>query len=307
MAELLQYRLADLEGGEASLVLSSGIAATACTVLTLLQPGDHLLVGGWLRPESRQFFEVELPSLGMDVEFINPLEPRMWRRSVHARTRALFIESPVLATTRIVDLRPLHHLTKETGLALIVDATAATPMTSTPLAHGADLVVHDARHLLDGAGDGPLGVVTGTETVIESIRMKRDAWGLTPHPAAVSQLERGLATLEVRIARQTATAQAIAEWTQGCRGVQAVYYPGLPSHPDHAVASEQWRGSGTTLMIDCIDDERGDRLREMVPGVEEAASTDTRVAPLVERRQVALHIGLESVDAVRATLSAALE
>jgi cystathionine beta-lyase/cystathionine gamma-synthase len=116
-----------------------------------------------------------------------------------------------------------------------------------------------------------------------------------------------LATLELRIARQTATAREIDEWAQTCRGVQAVYYPGLPSHPDHAVAAEQLRGSGTMLMIDCIDDERGDRLREMVPGVEEAASTDTRVAPLTERRQLAIHIGLESVDAVRASLGAALE
>jgi len=307
---MLHRRLADLEGAESALVLASGRAAVACTALALLRRGDHLLASQWLRPETRQFFEQELPALGVVVSYVDPRETRGWRRGLKRTTRALYMESPVLESGRLLDLRPPRALTKELGLALIVDATAASPVNFTPITHGADIVLHDATVFLDGHGEGDAGVVAGTEGLVEEVRLKMACWGALPHPLARVQLENGLATLDVRVQRQNGNALELAQWAEQQAAVVAVLYAGLPSHPDHASFGEWFKGAGATvhLQLDAQYNAPLTAARAMAqlaeaPGARNAL---TSVSVSAESGWLRLHVGLEQIDTIIAALQRAL-
>jgi cystathionine beta-lyase/cystathionine gamma-synthase len=306
MREALADHLAEREGTEAAVLVHSDRLALACTLLAVLQPGDHLLVSRWLRPATWEVFANEAVRLGYDVQFIDPLETRSWRQALRPTTRLLFVEAPVLATTRLVDLRPLHALSQEAGLAFMIDATGASPAGFSPVAHGADLVLHDAAGLLDPEGDGAVGVVCGAESVVEEITARRDALGAAPHPLAVARLERGLATLDLRVARQAASAAWLAEATPSLPRVRSVYYPGSPTHPDQAVAHGLLPHGGTRLLLEFDDEDAVDRLCTMFPAPGEAPGTDTTMAPVPGAAQVTLAVGLEPVEALLASIARAL-
>ena len=235
-AEAVQRRLALLDGGEAALLLSSGMGATACALLALLRPGDHLLASAMLYGGTLKLLTSEFSTLGIDVTFVDPFEPRAWRRRLRRETRAIFIESPVNPTCRVIDMRPLRHLTEENGLALVVDSTFASPVNFRPLDHGADVVVHSATKFLNGHHDILGGAVIGTASYVEEVRLKMMVWGQAPDPFACWLLERGLKTLDVRVRRQNENATRIAEWCTDRSEVKTVHYPGLATHPDHEAA-----------------------------------------------------------------------
>jgi cystathionine beta-lyase/cystathionine gamma-synthase len=249
-AVALQQRLALLEGSEAALVLSSGMGATACTMLALLRSGDHVLASSWIYGGTRQLFEKELTAQGIEVTFVEPSDTRGWRRNVRHNTRVLFLESPVNPTTRVLDLRPLSALAKELGLAMVIDSTFASPINFRPLEHGADVVIHSATKYLNGHHDVLAGVVCGTLPLVEEVRQKMSVWGQAPDPFAVWMLERGLKTLDVRIQRQNSNAQAVAEWALTHKAFARVHYPGLPTHPDHAIARETLDGFGGMMAVE---------------------------------------------------------
>jgi cystathionine beta-lyase/cystathionine gamma-synthase len=249
-AEVVQRKLAALERAEAAVVLSSGMGATACALMALLRPGDHLLAcrdiyGGTLRLLTEEF-----TSLGIDVTLVDPFEARGWRKRMRKETRAVFLESPVNPTCRVIDLRPLSYLTHESGLALVVDSSFASPINFRPLEHGADVVIHSTTKFLNGHNDVMGGAVLGTTSYVEEVRQKMILWGQAPDPFACWLLERGLKTLDVRIRRQNENAMRIATWCSERKEVRAVHYPGLASHPDHEVASEQMDGFGSMLALE---------------------------------------------------------
>jgi cystathionine beta-lyase/cystathionine gamma-synthase len=242
--------MARLEGTESALVLSSGMAATSCTLLSLLRPGDSVLASSLLFGATRRFLERELAAFGAETTFVDPMEPRAWRRAVRSSTRVLFLESPVNPTTRVIDMRPARILARDVGLVLVVDATIASPVNFRPVEHGADVVIHSAAPYLDGHHDVEAGVVCGSAAVIEETRARMEVWGQAPDPFALWLLERGLRTLDVRVQRQNASAMRVAEWAAAHPAVRAVHYPGLPSHPDHDVAASQLVGFGGMLAIE---------------------------------------------------------
>jgi cystathionine beta-lyase/cystathionine gamma-synthase len=313
---LLHRRLADLEGAESALVLASGRAAVACTALALLRPGDHLLSSMWLRPETRHFFAHELPALGVDVTYVDPRETRGWRRGLSRTTRALYVESPVLESGRLLDLRPPRTLTQELGLALIVDATAASPVNFTPIAHGVDIVLHDATLFLDGHGQGEAGVVAGTEGLVEEVRLKMETWGALPHPLARVQLDNGLATLEVRVQRQNSTAQQLAEWAEGHADVSDVLYAGLASHPDRSAFEEWFKGAGATVHLRLRNEAQHGQAHDipqiaahasaLLAGAPGARNVITHIAPGGETGWLRIHVGLESAHTIIAALVSAI-
>jgi cystathionine beta-lyase/cystathionine gamma-synthase len=203
-AERVQKRIAMLEGAEASLVLSSGMGATACAMLALLRPGDHLLASSFIYG----------------------------------------------GTCRVLDLRPISYLTKEVGLALVVDSTFASPINFRPLEHGADVVIHSATKYLNGHHDVLSGVVAGTESYIQEVLQKEMVWGQTPDPFALWLLERGLKTIDVRVRRQNDNAMRIAHWCSDRKEIKRVHYPGLADHPDHEVARAMLDGFGGMMAIE---------------------------------------------------------
>ena len=249
-AEIVQRRLAALEGAEASLVLGSGMGATACALLALLRPGDHLLASQWIYGGTHRLLCQEFTALGIHVTLVDPLETRGWRRRLRKETRAIFLETPVNPTCRVLDLRPVSYATKEAGIALVVDSTFASPVNLRPLDHGADVVIHSATKFLNGHHDVIGGAVCGTAPYIEEVRRKMMLWGQAPDPFAAWLLERGLKTLDVRVRRQNENAMAIAQWAEARKDVRRVHYPGLESHPDHETARTMLTGFGGMLAIE---------------------------------------------------------
>lgn len=327
-AKALHGRLAALEGTEAALVLASGMAATTCTMLALLRAGDHIVASSWLYGGTKQFLEKELPAMGIEVSFIDPVETRAWRRAMRRNTRVLFLESPVNPTTRVIDLRPARTLAQEHGVALVVDSTFATPINCRPVEHGADVVIHSATKYLNGHHDVLAGVVCGSDALIDEVRVKMSVWGPAPDPFAVWLLERGLKTLDLRVKRQNENAMRIAQWATQHPAIAAVHYPGLPSHPDHEIARSMLDGFGGMIAIELVGG--SDAAARVVPklslftnapslgGVESLVSeprfTSHRHLSASERASIGipdgflrLSVGIEHADDLIADLSQALE
>jgi cystathionine beta-lyase/cystathionine gamma-synthase len=327
-AESVQKRLALMEGAEAAIVLASGMGATACALLALLRPGDHLLASNWVYGGTRLLFVQEFATMGIDVTLVDPMETRAWRKRMRKETRAIFVESPVNPTCRVLDLRPISYLTKEGGLALVVDSTFASPVNFRPLEHGADVVIHSATKYLNGHHDILSGVVLGTAPYIEEVRQKMVVWGQSPDPFACWLLERGLKTIDVRVARQNENARRIAEWCNARKEVRQVHYPGLEDHPDHEVARTFLDGFGGMLAIELVGGGRAAerflrrlRLIKHAPslgGVDSVVSeprftshshltSDERAALGVPDGFLRLSVGIENVDDLIADLEQALK
>ncbi|MES3036168.1 MAG: PLP-dependent aspartate aminotransferase family protein [Gemmatimonadota bacterium] len=267
---LVQQRLASLEGAEAAVCLSSGMGATSCAMLALLRPGDHLLSSAWIYGGTHRLFTEELPKLGIEVTFVDPMDSRGWRQNLRPSTRALFVETPVNPTCRVLDLKPLSILTRESGIALVVDSTFASPVNLRPLEHGADVVIASTTKYLNGHHDMLGGAVFGSQGYIDEVTQKMMVWGQAPDPFACWLLERGLKTLPIRVQRANENAMALATWCEAHPAFRTVHYPGLASHPDHALAKATMDGFGGMLAL------------EMVGG---AAAADR----MVERLQLILH------------------
>lgn len=326
-ADRIQRRIAALEGAEEALVLSSGMGATACGLLALLRPGDHLLASQYIYGGTHRLLTEEFQQMGIDVTLVEPFEPRAWRRRLRKETRAIFIESPVNPTCRVLDMRGVSLLTKELGIALVVDSTFASPVNFRPLEHGADVVIHSATKYLNGHHDVLGGVVCGTAPYIEEVRQKEIVWGQTPDPFACWLLERGLKTLDVRVQRQNESAQEIAEWLEGRKEVRRCHYPGLTSHPDHAVAVDQLDGFGGMLAFELSGGARAaDRFAKRLKLARYAASlggvdtlvseprfssharmsADARARIGIPDGFIRLSVGLEDVNDIMADLEQAL-
>ena len=248
--ELVERRLAMLEGAEAAVVLSSGMGATACAMLALLRPGDHLLSSSWIYGGTHKLFTQELAGMGIDVTLVDPLAPRSWRREMRQTTRAIFVESPVNPTCRVLDLSFLANLAKDSGVALVVDSTFASPVNFRPLEHGADVVLHSTTKYLNGHHDVLGGAVMGTGSYVDEVRRKMMVWGQAADPFAVWLLERGLKTLDVRVRRQNENALALATWCESRPEFARVHYPGLASSPDHEIADRLLDGYGGMMAVE---------------------------------------------------------
>jgi cystathionine beta-lyase len=246
----MQKRLALLEGAEAALVLASGMGATACSMLALLRPGDHMISSSWIYGGTRRLFTEDLPGMGIEVSFVNPMEHRAWRKALRKNTRVIFLESPVNPTCRVLELGSLRQLSSSQGLALVIDSTLASPVNFRPIEHGVDVVIHSATKYLNGHHDILAGVVCGSEPFIDEVRRKMAIWGQAPDPFACWLLERGLKTLDVRVKRQNENAMRVAEWCATRPEIAKVHYSGLSNHPDHEIAKTTMDGFGGMLGIE---------------------------------------------------------
>jgi len=226
------------------------MAATAAALLALLRPGDHLLCSRYIYGGTHRLLTEEFARMGIEVQFVDPWEQRVWRRHVRKETRAIFVESPVNPTCRVLDIRPISSVTRNSGIALVVDSTFASPVNYRPLEWGADVVIHSATKYLNGHHDVLAGVVCGSEPYIEEVLQKEMLWGQTPDPFALWLLERGLKTLDVRVQRSNETAMTVAQWAEKRKEISRVHYPGLSSHQDHAVAKATLDGFGGMLALE---------------------------------------------------------
>ncbi len=241
---LIAERLAALENADRAIFLASGMGAIALAHLAVLRPGDHLLSSKWIYGGTQRLFTEEFGKLGIDVTLVDPTVARNWRRHVRKTTRGIFLETPTNPLMRVLDVEPIAAFCRERGFALLVDSTFASPVNFRPLEHGADVVIHSATKYLNGHSDVIGGVVAGTEAVVEEVRRLMQLWGQSPDPHAAWLAERGLKTLAVRVERHNANGMAFATWASEHPAVSTVHYPGLSSHPDHAIAERTLDGYG---------------------------------------------------------------
>jgi cystathionine beta-lyase/cystathionine gamma-synthase len=238
----LARKYALLEGAEAAIFVASGMGATSLAHLAVLRPGDHLISSTWIYGGTQKLFDEELGRYGVEVTYVSPDQPRLWRKSVRKATRAIFVETPTNPLMRVIDLGPIAYVAEEYGLALLVDATFASPINFRPLEHGADVVITSATKYLNGHSDVIAGAVAGTASFIEEVNRLMRLWGQAIDPHAAWLIDRGMRTLSVRMERHNANGMAVAGWAEKHPGISKVHYPGLPSHPDHEHAKEVQTG-----------------------------------------------------------------
>ena len=242
-------KYAMLEGSEAGVVVGSGMAATALAHLAVLRPGDQLVASSWIYGGTRKFFDEELGRFNISVSYVDPSQHRGWRRAIRENTRAIFFESPTNPTLRVIDPAPIAQIALETGIALLVDSTFASPINFRPLQHGADIVITSGTKYLNGHSDVTAGLIASTKSYIDEVVRLSRSWGTAIDPHAAWLLDRGMKTLELRVCRQNANGAAVAAWAAGQAGITAVHYPGLADHPDHEIASRILDGYGGMVGI----------------------------------------------------------
>ena len=240
----LAKKYALLEGADESIFVASGMGATALAHLAVLRPGDHLISSTWIYGGTQKLFDEELGRLGIEVTYVDPEQPRLWRKSVRKSTRAIFVETPTNPLMRVVDLAPIAHVAEAEGVALLVDATFASPINFRPIEHGADVVITSATKYLNGHSDVIAGAVAGSTSFVEEVNRLMRLWGQAIDPHAAWLIDRGMRTLAVRMERHNANGMAVAKWAEGHAGFAKVHYPGLPSHPDHERAKAVLNGFG---------------------------------------------------------------
>jgi cystathionine beta-lyase/cystathionine gamma-synthase len=324
--QAVEAKLAVLEGAEAALVLSSGMAATATALLALAQAGDEIVCSAAIYGGTLHLLQELLPRFGLSVRFVTLDALADPARVLGPRTRVFWFESPINPTLRCVDIAAVAAACRARGVLSIVDNTFATPVNQTPLALGADLVMHSATKYLNGHSDVTAGVLAGSAALIGRIASVRKLLGTVLDPQAAYALGRGLKTLEVRMARHNASALALARRFEGDPRVVRVYYPGLPSHPDHAVAARQMRGFGGMVCLELPDYDGAARLFDRLQVFKRAASlggveslcslpvltshwgyTEAELARAgVTPGMVRLSVGLEAVEDLVADLDQAL-
>jgi cystathionine beta-lyase/cystathionine gamma-synthase len=243
-------KYAMLEGAEAALFLSSGMAATALAHLAMLRPGDHLVSSSWIYGGTKKLFDEEFGRFGITVSYVAPDEPRAWRQALRPNTRVIFVETPTNPLMRVLDLAPIAKIARQDGVGLLVDATFASPINFRPLEHGADVVISSATKYLNGHSDVIAGAVAGSNSVIEEVTRLMRLWGSSLDPHSAWLIDRGMRTLSVRMERHNINGLALATWASTHPAVARVYYPGLASHPDHALAARLLGGFGGMLGLE---------------------------------------------------------
>ncbi len=210
----LAKKYALLEGTEDAIFVASGMGATALAHLAVLRPGDHLISSSWIYGGTQHLFDQELARFGIDVTYVNPEQPRHWRKAVRKATRAIFVESPTNPLMRVIDLGPIAYAAEEEGLALLVDATFASPFNFQAIEHGADVVITSATKYLNGHSDVIAGAVAGSTSLVEEVSRLMRLWGQAIDPHAAWLIDRGMRTLGVRMERHNTNGIAVASWAE---------------------------------------------------------------------------------------------
>lgn len=235
-AELLAVKIASLEGAERGLITSSGMSAVSAILLGLLKAGDHIVAGNQLYGRTLRLVTQELPRLGFATDVVDATDVASVERTIRPSTRLLLVEVVSNPLLRIPDIAELSALTRSRGVLLVVDNTFPTPLAFRPLALGAAIVFHSVTKMLAGHSDLTLGAICASRELTTPIREAIVTWGLNGSPFDCWLAERGMHTLELRVARANANAAALADVLARHPAVRQVFYPGRVDHPDHAVA-----------------------------------------------------------------------
>lgn len=250
--DLLEQRMAVLEGGEAAIATASGMGAITSTLWTLLQSGDEVIVDETLYGCTFAFMRDGLTRFGVKITHVDLTEPENLSAAISGQTRIVYFETPANPNMRLVDIEAISAIAKAAGAKTVVDNTYATPLLTQPLSRGADIVVHSATKYLGGHGDLVAGVVVGSAEDMGRIRMVgiKDMTGAVMAPFNAMLVMRGLKTLQLRMQRHCETAMTVAQMLETHPTVKTVHYPGLSSFAQHDLAKRQMAGFGGMIAFE---------------------------------------------------------
>jgi len=251
---IAEHKLAALEGAQEAALFASGMAAITTTLFAMLSRGAHVVVTDDAYRRTRQFLHQALRRYGVEVSTVPAGDYERMEEAVRQTTRLIFSESPTNPYNRILDLEQVAAIGSRHRVKTVIDSTFATPINQRPLEFGIDLVIHSATKYLGGHNDLMAGVVLGSAELVGAIRDFEGVTGAVPDPLGTYLLIRGIKTLALRVTRQNENAQRLAEFLEGHPKVERVHYPGLRSHPEHAIATRQMRGFGGVVSFEVCGD-----------------------------------------------------
>lgn len=322
-----EERLATLEGGESAVATSSGMSAILSTMMALLQAGDHVVSSMSIFGTTRVLFDKYLSKFGIETDYVKLSDLNDWQQAIKPETKILFLETPSNPLNEIADLEALSKLAHENDCLLVVDNCFCTPALQKPLEFGADIVVHSATKYIDGQGRCIGGAVVGdAEKVGEEVYGFLRTAGPTMSPFNAWTFMKGLETLDLRMKAHSASALDLAQWLQQQPAVSKVFYAGLPSHPQHDLATKQQSAFGGIIAFEIKGGQQD--AWKMINALEwisitanlgdskttithPATTTHGRLTP--EARALAgitdgmlrISVGLESVEDIKADLALA--
>jgi cystathionine gamma-synthase len=324
--EVAEAKLAALDGGEAALLTSTGMSAIVTTLLAMVKPGMHIVITADSYRKTRVFVREFLAKFGIEHTSCEPSVDGI-AAAIKPTTKLIITESPTNPYLNCIDLVALVALAREKRIKTLIDATLATPYNLQPLSFGVDLVVHSATKYLGGHNDLMAGAVIGNRGLVDAIREHQGMFGALASPFTSYMLIRGLKTFAVRMRHQNASGQRIAEFLERHPKVERVWYPGLPSHPAHAIAERQMRGygslisftikgglaQGSTVVDACEIPYLAPSLGGPESLIEQPAlmsyydkSPEERAALGIRENLIRMSVGLESADDLIADLDQAL-
>ena len=249
----LAEKIAALEGAEAGLIFSSGMAAVSTALLSHLKSGDHVIFQDDLYGGTRNFVKHEFPKYGIEFSFTKGTQIADFENEINKNTKGIYVETPSNPTLKIIDLKGVAALAKKAGVWTMIDNTFASPVNQNPIVQGIEIVIHSATKYLGGHSDISAGAVLGTKKAIETVFQSAKNLGGNLSEYTVWLLERSIKTLFLRVHAQNENAQGMAEFLVRQDWIEKVYYPGLHTHPDHHLAKKQMKGFGGMLSFDLAE------------------------------------------------------
>ncbi|HEX3753132.1 MAG TPA: PLP-dependent transferase [Streptosporangiaceae bacterium] len=294
--QYLHDKLAALEGAEAAVATSSGMAAVTTILLSLLRAGDHLLASDCLYGGTHDFLTERAADLGWSVTFVDAGRPETWAGARTGRTKVFLVETITNPLMRVGVLDQVAEFGQREGIVTVIDNTFASPVNFRPLAAGFDVVFHSATKYLGGHSDLVAGAVMGSADRIEQIRKALNLFGGSLDPHAGFLLARGIKTLALRVQAQNANALALARFLQDHPAVAAVNYPGLASHPDHQHAARLLSGFGGMLSLRLHGGEQAAQALLDAVTLAYSAPSLGGVESLITRPAITSHAGMSAED-----------
>ena len=324
--EVLEEKMADLEGGEAALAQATGMAAISAAVFTEIKAGDHVISDEVIYGSTYELF-VDLQKFGVEVSFIDTSDVRNIEDAFRDNTKLVFFETPANPTMKLTDIKAVCELAHERGAAVMVDNTFMTPYFQQPLSLGADVVVHSATKYLNGHGDTLGGIIVGSSDFIKRARHTAKDMGGAISPFNSWLIIRGMKTLTVRMDKHNETAMAVAKYLQGHEKVARVIYPGLEDHPQYELARKQMSGAGgmiafllkdakeVPVFLDALKlctlavslGETGTLIQHPATMTHAVVPRDKRIKYGIADELVRLSVGLEDTEDIIADLGQALD
>tara|TARA_B100001142_G_C14323447_1_gene651354 strand:- start:574 stop:1764 length:1191 start_codon:yes stop_codon:yes gene_type:complete len=252
--EILEKKVAILEGAESSTAFSSGMAAISNTLFANLKPGDRVVVGKDAYGGTSKIFMEFLPKFDIDVVFCDTTDIKKFKKEIEKKCDLLYLETPTNPTLKIQDIKALSEYTKTSKSLVVVDNTLATPINQNPLSLGADVVLHSATKFLCGHSDAIGGIACGNKDIIDKIFHFREINGACLDPNPAYMILRGIKTLSLRMEKHNNNAMELSRWLSKHKNVKNVFYPGMPHHDGHEIAKNQMNGYGGVLSFSVADE-----------------------------------------------------